>query len=452
MISVQKGVFIKMSDRKKLKYKRKNSLIVKNDSQLGDVLSVCAVCGEIGLSALKLFGTDSGELNGVARYGRIKRNVLKENIYVSDNGTVLFDGKGFNECGEGQLKTLRPLPRAYSIFDALEGGRNIYSFDDKSRSTDVQHIRRVVAMSEWCVFCRKAGVEFNPMLMPPVYNLGANEMNNRNGVGPQPSGLRIVDKNYFYNSVTIKEMDTRGKQYGRGSRANGLLLKIGGNEIPYICFNFLDNAHLLWGSSDEDFIFYSKMDFGVKNFGIRYEFGEKSKAVCLAENYEKAHSIIFSPPYTPNYKGSVKTSYNRNFSSLFSDVYVFPRNGNGVKQFSVFLNEEFKSKLIEHFIGAVQKNISRKTISLYDVDYYDDVSEIATLFFFDGCVTKLKKCVDVKESNFFDAASTQLDIYIFDFQKEYVEKVFEKAPNTNIKAFTFEEIMAIISDNAQKEW
>ena len=72
------------------------------------------------------------------------------------------------------------------------------------------------------------------MLMPPVYNLGANEMNNRNGVGPQPSGLRIVDKNYFYNSVTIKEMDTRGKQYGRGSRANGLLLKKGGNEIPYI--------------------------------------------------------------------------------------------------------------------------------------------------------------------------------------------------------------------------
>ena len=55
-------------------------------------------------------------------------------------------------------------------------------------------------------------------------------------------------------------MDTRGKQYGRGSRANGLLLKKGGNGMPYICFNFLDNAHLLWGSSDEDFIFYSKMD------------------------------------------------------------------------------------------------------------------------------------------------------------------------------------------------
>ena len=109
-----------MADRKKLKYKQKNALIVKNDSQLGDVLSVCAVCGEIGLSAIKLFGTDTGEINGVAKYGRIKRNALKDNTYISEKGVVLYDGKAFNECGEGKLKTLRPLPRAYSIFDALK--------------------------------------------------------------------------------------------------------------------------------------------------------------------------------------------------------------------------------------------------------------------------------------------------------------------------------------------
>ena len=189
---------VNLADRKKLKYKQKNALIVKNDSQLGDVLSVCAVCGEIGLSALKLFGTDNGEMNGVARYGRIKRNALKDNTYISESGVVLYDGKAFNECGEGKLKTLRPLPRAYSIFDAVEGGRNICSFDDKSRSSDVQHVRRVVAMSEWCVFCRNAGVEFNPQLMPPVYNLGGEVINNRNGIGPQEAGAREIKNNYFY--------------------------------------------------------------------------------------------------------------------------------------------------------------------------------------------------------------------------------------------------------------
>ena len=113
--------------------------------------------------------------------------------------------------------------------------------------------------------------------------------------------------------------------------------------------------------------------------------------------------------------------------------------------------EDVKMRLIEHFIGITQKDTASKRVSIYDADYYDDSSKVATLFFFDGCVSKLEQCARVKESNFFDAASTQLDIYIFDFQKEYVEKVFEKAPNTNIKAFTFEEIMAIISDNAQKE-
>ena len=437
---------VNLADRKKLKYKQKNALIVKNDSQLGDVLSVCAVCGEIGLSALKLFGTDNGEMNGVARYGRIKRNALKDNTYISESGVVLYDGKAFNECGEGKLKTLRPLPRAYSIFDAVEGGRNICSFDDKSRSSDVQHVRRVVAMSEWCVFCRNAGVEFNPQLMPPVYNLGGEVINNRNGIGPQEAGAREIKNNYFYNTINIKEMDTKGKQYGKGSRAYGLLLKKGGKEMPCVCFNFLDNAHLLWGSSDEDFIYYAAMDFGPHNFGTKYGFGEKTTALCLAESYEKAHSIVFAPPYNPNFKGGAKVSYNRNFSSLFSDVYVFPRSENGVKQFSLFMCEDVKMRLIEHFIGITQKDTSSKRVSIYDADYYDDASKVATLFFFDGCVSKLEQCARVKESNFFDAASTQLDVYVFDFQKKYVENVLKGALNTNIKVFTYEEVTDIVGE------
>lgn len=439
-----------MSDNKKLKYKDKNSLVVRPDSQLGDVLSVCAVCGEIGLSALKLFGTDNGELNGVAKYGRIKRNALKDIRYTTKNGDVLYEGKAFNMCGEGKLKTLRPISKAYSIFDALEGGRNICRYEGKARGSDAQHTRRVVALSEWCVFCRKAGVEFNPQLVPPVYNLGGEGINNRNGIGPKKAGAREVEKDLFYSTVNIKEMDTKGKQYGRGSRANGLLLRKGGKEMPYVCFNFLDNAHLLWGSSDEDFIFYSKMDFGAKNFGIKDVFGEKSKALCLAENYEKAHSIIFSPPYASNFKGGGKTSYNRNFSSLFSDVYVFPRNEKGVKQFSLFIKEGYIEKLIEYFLGVTQKDAVQQKSSIYDVDYFDKESQVASLLFFNGCVTKLQKCAEVKKSNFFDSASIQLDVYVFDFQKEYVEKVLKDAPYTNIKVFTFKEILGIVSDEQQK--
>ncbi|MEE1503929.1 MAG: hypothetical protein UGF89_06770 [Acutalibacteraceae bacterium] len=423
------------------KYKECRTLFLKDGTQLANVMRVVSVCGEIGYYSIRLFGF-VGKNERDVKYRNTRERMLEQCEYKSSSGEVLFKGEAFSLRGRGQEKTMRVTSGGRRLFEEFEWGKEyIDKFTNGSLPTDRERVLRTVALSEWCIFMLRSGIEFNPRLNPKLHNLSlpSSGPQNKNEWTPHE-----IDEPIFYPSKEIKRSNEGRRLYGRGSRAHGFLVK---KDKVEICYR-LPKTRMVWQEKEEGAITtFATAKFGPLNFGIRNSF-EHPNALCLVDDYDKCEQVVFEPPYVN--RRVKKEEYHRSsdkdlFKNLFSNVYVFPRNENGVKSF-VFHNIPNIDDLLFEFYIAEESYREAIARSGYDCDAYNYDDKVATLFFFDGCITKLHKCAKARRRHSEEGVNldTRIRVFCFPWQKEYIEKVFEGCVGVDIKTQNYEKIVEIM--------
>lgn len=417
MVDFVKGVCV-ILDLKKLKYKNKNTTRIKKGYEIYDVLSVVSCCGLISNRALELLGVS----------GRTRRNMFRNIEYVDFRNKVVFDGVAFKQYAVGDCIYIRPEKKAYSIFAAVDGGEEyVKSFKDAVRYSDEEHLSRIVAYSELCAFALRAGVEFNPLKVPEIHNLGeVNEI--------VPSEIK---QSTLYSVRRIRKVDERAKNVLRGCRAVGVLVR---KQEADMCYNFLDNKRKRWQYGNEvGFELYLNHRFLPCNFICDFDATRKSNCVYLCESYEDSEAVIFNEAFNVNNlnKYGMKSEA---FCYLFEDIYVFPKNENGIKSFKLYNQPNVTLKLAMS-IGLKDESIEYAYRSGYNCDAYDTERKTAHLFFYTGCVTKLKDCINGSRPAYPGWDAVTLKIHCFPFQEAYVRSKIEDGMNVEVEVCNYDEIV-----------
>ncbi len=417
MVDFVKGVCL-ILDLKKLKYKNKNTTRIKEGYEIYDVLSIIACCGLISNRAFQLLGVS----------GRTRRNMLRNMEYVDSQNKIVFNGVAFKQYEVGICKYIRPEKKAYPIFDAVDGGEEyVKSFKDAVRYSDEEHLSRIVAYSELCAFALRAGVEFNPLKVPEIHNLG-------DSYEIKPTEIK---QNILYSARKIRQIDDRAKKVARGCRAIGMLVD---KKRANLCYNFLDSKKKRWQFGNEvAFITYLNFKFLVHNLGYEFDVRRKSNCVFLSESYEDSDVVIFNESfniYAPD-KYGVKSDV---FCDLFEDVYVFPKNENGINSFKFYNQPDVILKLAMSN-GLNDESIKYAYRSGYNCDAYDVGRKIAHLFFYTGCVTKLKDCINGSRPAYPGWDAVTLKIHCFPFQEAYVRGKIINGMNVEVEVCNYDEIV-----------
>ena len=417
MVDFVKGICLVM-DFKKLKHKTKNTTRIKKGYEIYDVLSVVSCCSLISNRALELLGVS----------GRTRRNMLRDIEYVDDENNVVFSGVAFKQYAVGECRYIRPEKKAYTIFAAVDGGEEyVKSFKDAVRYSDEEHLSRIVAYSELCAFALRTGVEFNPLKAPEIHNLGeVNEI--------VPSEIK---QSTLYSVRRIRKVDERAKNVLRGCRAVGVLVR---NQEADMCYNFLDTKRKRWQYGNEvGFELYLNHRFLPCNFICDFDATRKSNCVYLCESYEDSEAVIFNEAFNVNNlnKYGMKSEA---FCYLFEDIYVFPKNENGIKSFKLYNQPDIILKLVAS-IGLSKDAISYAYRSGYNCNAYDTERKTAHLFFYTGCVTKLKDCINGSRPACPGWDAVTLKIHCFPFQEAYVRSKIEDGMNVEVEVCNYNEIV-----------
>jgi len=435
-----------MPEKRKLKIKDKNTIFVRPRSQIANILRVLSVSGEIGCSSLKLFGV-GGEREGYTQYGRIKRLMLSDVEYKDVDGEEIAKGVMFTVCGVGQLKRLRVSNTGDALFEPLGLGERFREFYfKKNLSGDPKAIKRNIRLAEWCIFCQRVGVEFNPAFTPKVYNLGSGD---EKKYGPHPKEPYEITEKIFYPSKEIKTRDERASKYGNGSRVTGVLVS---PEKMELCF-WIPPTRLVWDVNVElSFESYLKNDFGPQNFGFPFDPTQKFDLLCIAKSFPLSEQVIFKPAYSGRGKAPEKKNLSDStlFKDLYKDIYVFPDNENGIRQFKFHNIPNLKETLLDFYIRNPQA-VADASSCTFQCDAYDKSKNIATVFFYDGCVTKLQSCVVGKSTDYARGENAvKLRIYCFPWQTQYIKDKFAGIKGVTIIDDDYEKVYGIISRRAQK--
>jgi len=422
----------------RLKRNRCRSMVVCDGTHLADIMRVIAVCGEVGFFAVRLFGIQGS--GNAALYGTTRERMLEECEYKTPDGRVLFKGKAFSLRGKGQEKTIRVTSGGQSLFKEFEWGKEyLDKFSGGSLPTDRERVLRTVALSEWCIFLHRSGIEYNPKITPELYNLSL-PINGPHGKGERSP--HKIETSVFYPSKEIKRKNEGRKLYGRGSRAHGFLVR---KDRVEICYR-LPKTRMVWQEREEGAITtFATSKFGPLNFGIRNSF-EHPNALCLVDDYDKCEQVVFETPYTKRANRDYSKPKERTlFKDMFSNVYVFPKNEGGVKSFIFHNIPDVEESLFEFYIAeeSYRKEVYK---SGYDCDAYDYDKGVATLFFFDGNITKLHRCASARKRHTDEGVNlnTKIRVFCFPWQKTYLEKVFEGTTGVDIRVQNYEKIVDIM--------
>lgn len=420
MVDFVEGVYL-ILDVKNLKIKNKNTTRIKKGYEIYNVLSVISCCGLISNRALELLGVS----------GRTRRNMMRNIEYVDDENNVVFSGVAFKQYAVGECRYIRPEKKAYPIFAAVDGGEEyVKSFKDAVRYSDEEHLSRIVAYSELCAFALRAGVEFNPLKTPEIHNLG-------DSYEIKPTEIK---QNILYSVRRIRQIDDNAKNVARGCRAIGVLVD---EKKASLCYNFLDCKRKRWQFGNEvAFITYLNFKFLVHNLGYEFEATRKSNCIYLCESYEDSEVVIFNEAfniYAPN-KYSVKGEI---FCNTFENVYVFPKNENGIKSFNLYNQPDVTLRLVSS-IGLDKESTESVYRCCYDCDAYDAGRKTAHFFFYTGCVNKLKKCIESSRPSRYGWNAVTLRIHCYPFQEAYVRSKIEDGMNVEVEVCNYDEVMSKI--------
>ena len=426
----------------KPKYKDQHTVFLKNNMKLTDLMKIISVCGEVGYFAIRLFGVYKN--SGSPRYGDIRKQMLEECEYKDSEGKVIFRGKAFSLRGKGREKTIRVTSGGQRLFEEFDWGKEyIEKFTGRSLPTDRERVLRTVSLSEWCIFLLRSGIEFNPQVNPELF-LSSHLTSESNTQWVKHS----IDSPIFYPSKEIKRTMPGHSSRGRGSRAQGFLVKKDKVEICYT----LPKTRMVWFESEEGVMnTFATTKFGPVNFEVPWDF-KHPDALCLVDDYDKCEQVVFEPPYNNRfvspkvYKGGDK----KLFKDMFSNVYVFPRNEGGIKSF-IFHNIPYIDDLVFKFYIAEESYRKDTYRSGYDCDAYNYNNKIATLFFFDGNITKLHRCAEVRKRHSEAGVNleTQIRVFCFPWQKKYIEKVFEGCKGVDIKTQNYDKIVEILTEKSK---
>ncbi len=443
-----------MPEKRELLLKDKYTVFVRPDSQIANILRVMSVSGEIATHSFKLFGV-GGENEGYVQYGRVKRLLLSNVIYKDVNKEDLYDSGEetdvkktalFSVRSCGQTKTIRVKTKSRCLFVPLGLGERFDElFKDGNLAGDPSTIKRNIKLSDWCIFCQRAGIQFNPVFTPKVYNLGTGT---KESLGPKENGPREVKERIFYPSREIRRRDEKAKKYGMGSRVVGVFVSPEGMELCH----WIPPHRATWTLSEElSFEGYLKNYFGPHNFGFPFDPTLKYDLLCIAESYELSEQVIFKPSFEKgdNLK-KIKLTDSTVFKDLYKDIYVFPRNENGIRQFKFHIIPNLKETLLDFYIRNPQA-VADASSCTFQCDAYDKSKNIATVFFYDGCVTKLQSCLVGKSTDYARGENAvKLRIYCFPWQTQYVKDKFAGIKGVTIIDDDYEKVYGIISRRAQK--
>ena len=259
-----------------------------------------------------------------------------------------------------------------------------------------------------------------------------------------------IDSPIFYPSKEIKRTMPGHSSRGRGSRAQGFLVKKDKVEICYT----LPKTRMVWFESEEGVMnTFATTKFGPVNFEVPWDFRHPD-ALCLVDDYDKCEQVIYQPPYNNRFVSpkAYKDGDKKLFKDMFSNVYVFPRNEGGVKSF-IFHNIPNIDDLVFDFYVAEESYKKDTYRSGYDCDAFDYDEGIATLFFFDGNITKLHNCARVRRIHTSGGLSADINIRIFCFpwQEEYVKKTFEDTTGVEIVVQNYEEVVKMLEKLSKGE-
>lgn len=409
-------------------YKSCRTMFLKDNTHLTDIMKVISVCGEIGYFSIRLFGEVG---NGkTIRYGTTREHLLGNREYKSSGGKTLYKGNAFTVRGKGQEKTIRVTSGGRTLFEEFEWGKEyLDKYADISLPTDRERVLRTVALSEWCIFMLRNGIEFNPKINPELFKSPSQPTSN-----PQNNNKwerHQIDKPIFYPGKEVKQRAPNNSFRGRGSRALGVLVKQDGTEICYQ----LPKTRMVWREKEEGMMgVFVTTKLGPQNFGINTRM-KLPNALCLVDDYDKCEQVVFCPPYNKNERNKQEhgEADKISFKDMFSNVYVFPRNEGGVKSFSFHCIPDIEELLFDYYIGI--KEYKKDTYrSGYDCDAYNYDNKDVILFFFDGNITRLHNCAKARQIYTMGGkkASSRILVFCFPWQRWYVEKVFAGAEGVEI--------------------
>ncbi len=425
-----------MADFKKLKKHSKHTVYVRPDSMVANMLRVIAISGELGVQSIYLFGVNE---KGENKFGRVKRILLSDVVYRSAVNEFLYEGIGFTERGKGQYKTIRPkMDAIVTIFNSIpEGQELIANMTWSSLSSSRDHVSRNIKLAEILIISLRTGVSFDLIENPTIYDTGALNSQGSEGNGIIPNAPRNVEKTMFYPMKEVRKRDSKVGLSEVGSRSYGYFVT---PEGVYECFNL--NRNMCWNYKiEENLGFYTKL-FAERNFGFRFGF-KSPDAICFANSYEDAQTVIFNPERMSKGNGKCKISEtSRMFKDIFSNTYCFPKTEEGIKQFELFLKSEFKSKIANYFLENSGSCIDAAKRCSFRCSAFDSEDMTAYLLFFDGNMNDLYSCYVAKTSGYFKFES-KLVIYCYHHQEAYIASLFEGCKNVEIIVKSLEEIEGI---------
>lgn len=425
----------------KAKYKDCRTMYVKEDCQLENIMKVISVCGEIGFGSIRLFG-ESGEKVKQAKYDKIRKQMLEKCEYKTCDGRALLKDEAFFLRGKGQEKTIRVTSEGQKLFEAFEWGKEYTEkYTSRSLPTDRERVLRNVALSEWCIFMMRSGIEFNPKLNPPIDLLSqkASGPQNKNEWTPHN-----IENPIFYPSKEIKKKTPNNVFRGRGSRAHGFLVK---KDRVEVCYR-LPKTRMVWQESEEGrMCTFGTTVFGPQLFGIPHSF-RSPDALCLVDDYDKCEQVVFESSFNLRKESKDYIEKNKNktiFKDMFSNVFVFPRNEGGVKSF-IFHNIPNIEDLLFRFYVTEESYRKDTYRSGYDCDAFDYDEGVVTLFFFDGNITKLHNCARVRRIHTSGGIPSDVTIRVFCFswQEEYVKKTFEDTTGVEIIVQNYDSVVDVM--------